>query len=228
MTWGDALYHVGPSAIAAVAGLAIAEYTWRRLRVASLVTLAWAGTAIVVGQVPFFAGSPGWQDSDRLGFVVFGVLAFGPAAALLLAAWRAPRVRELLERTPTSALVATQAYRLAGASLVLAYQRGQLPVQVGLVTGVLDLIVATTAILLAVHLRGDERRAPRLVTAWAALGLVDFAWAMLLVTASFLGLVALDPAPAAMGNPPLLVISLFALPFGIFVSVYLIARMRGR
>lgn len=48
---------------------------------------------------------------------------------------------------------------------------------------------------------------------------------MLLVTASFLGLVALDPAPAMMGNPTLLVISLFALPFGIFVSVVLIARM---
>jgi hypothetical protein len=30
-----------------------------------------------------------------------------------------------------------------------------------------------------------------------------------------------------MGNPPLLVISLFALPFGIFIGVYLIFRMRA-
>jgi hypothetical protein len=30
-----------------------------------------------------------------------------------------------------------------------------------------------------------------------------------------------------MGNPPLLVISLFALPFGIFIGVYLILRMRA-
>jgi hypothetical protein len=29
-----------------------------------------------------------------------------------------------------------------------------------------------------------------------------------------------------LGNPPLLVIALFALPFGIFIGVYLIIRMR--
>jgi hypothetical protein len=37
---------------------------------------------------------------------------------------------------------------------------------------------------------------------------------------------SLSPAPVMMGNPPLLVISLFALPFGIFIGVCLILRMR--
>ena len=32
--------------------------------------------------------------------------------------------------------------------------------------------------------------------------------------------------PAMLGNPPLLIISLFALPLGIFVSVHLIIRSR--
>lgn len=226
MTAVDLLYDAGPSAIAAIAGLGIAAYTWSRHRTASVAVLLWVGAAIAVGRLPFFAGLPDWQDADRFGFVAFGTLAFTPAVLLLLAARCMPALRDLLERTPTSALVVTQAYRFAGVFLIVAYLRGQLPAEVGLVTGVLDTTVATTALLLARYLRGDDRRAPRLVTAWAVLGLVDFGWAMLVVVGSFLGLVSLTPAPVMMGNPPLLVISLFALPFGIFVSVYLMARMR--
>jgi len=227
MTLTETAYAVGPSAIAAGAGLAIAAYTWRRSRVASLATLLWVGAAIVIGRLPLLGGLPEWRGADAAGFVIFGALAFTPAVLLLAAAWRLPRVRALLEGAPTSALVLTQTYRVAGVFLLLGYLRGELPVQVGLVTGVLDLVVAATALLLAIHLRHDGSRSPGLVIAWATLALADFGWAMLLVTASFLGLVALDPAPAMMGNPPLLVISLFALPFGIFVSVVLIARMRG-
>ena len=62
--------------------------------------------------------------------------------------------------------------------------------------------------------------------AWASLAILDFAWATALITLSHWGLIDLNPAPVMMGNPPLVVISFFALPFGIFVSVYLIARMR--
>jgi hypothetical protein len=87
------------------------------------------------------------------------------------------------------------------------------------------LVVATTAIVLSVYLRGNETRAPRLIIAWAMLAIADFVWAVSLITVSFLGFVQLTPAPVMMGNAPLLVISLFAVPFGIFVSVYVVARM---
>jgi hypothetical protein len=86
-------------------------------------------------------------------------------------------------------------------------------------------LVATTAIMLAGYLRGDDARAPRLVIAWAALAILDFGWAAVLITASFAGIITISPAPVMMGNPPLLIISLFALPLGIFISVHVIARM---
>jgi hypothetical protein len=94
-----------------------------------------------------------------------------------------------------------------------------------LVTGVVDVLVATTAIVLSVYVRSTETRAPRLVIAWAIVALADFVWAVSLITMSFLGFIQLTPAPVMMGNAPLLIISLFAVPFGIFVSVYVIARM---
>jgi len=222
----DAVYHVGPAIIAAATALIISAYAWHRYRVVSIITLVWAAAAIVIGQRPMYAGLPGWQDSDWLGFMVFGMLAFAPAFVLVVAFWRLPRFSAFVEHIPTSALVATQVYRFGGIALIAAYGRGQLPIEIGLFTGVLDVIVATTAIMLAIHVRGRDAHAPWLVIAWATLGILDFAWATLLITASFLGIVALNPAPVMMGNPPLLIISLFALPLGLFVSVVLIGRMR--
>lgn len=232
------LYEIGPYAIAAIAAIVIAAYTWNKLRIASIITLVWGAAAIVLGQFSYYVGLPEWQDSDWLGFLVFGTLAFTPAGLLIIAAWRVPRFKKLLDSTPTSAFVITQVYRIGGVFLIMAYLRDELPVQIGLFTGVLDVFVATTAVLLAIYLRGGSARrgsgssqlqptrAPWLVMAWASLAILDFAWATALITLSHWGLIDLNPAPVMMGNPPLVVISFFALPFGIFVSVYLIARMR--
>lgn len=221
----NAIYHIGPAAIAAATALIIAAYAWNRDRTVSIITLAWATSAIIIGQRPMYAGLPGWQRSDWLGFMIFGMLAFAPAILLWLASQRMAGFNAFLARVPTSALVITQAYRFGGIFLIAAYSRDQLPIQLGLVTGILDVTVATTAIMLAGYLRGDDARAPRLVIAWAALAILDFAWAAVLITASFAGIITISPAPVMMGNPPLLIISLFALPLGIFISVYVIARM---
>ena len=220
------VYIFGPTILGLVAALIIAGYCWGRFRAASIVILVWIGIVVGIGQMSFFRGFPDWQESDWQGFTLFGTIAFTPAALLIIAALRVKRVRESLEKIPTSAFVLTQAYRFGGIFLILAYLRGDLPAEIGLVSGVLDVIVATTAILLALYLRGNESQAPRLVVAWALLALADFAWASMMLTLSFLGIVNLTPAPVMMGNPPLLIISLFALPFGIFVSVYLIVRTR--
>jgi hypothetical protein len=221
----DTIYHIGPAIIAVVAALIITAYTWNRYRIASIITLAWATAAIIIGQIPLYAGLPEWQRSDWMGFLIFGTLAFAPAILLWLASQRVPAFAAFLACVPTSALVITQTYRFGGIALIVAYSRDQLPIQLGLVTGVLDVVVATTAIMLAGYLRGDDARAPRLVIAWATLAILDFGWAALLITGSFAGIIPMNPAPVMMGNPPLLIISLFALPLGIFISMVVIARM---
>ncbi|KGA06253.1 MAG: hypothetical protein K9G08_02495 [Pontimonas sp.] len=223
----DTLYTFGPSVLGLVVALTIALYCWNRLRIASVILVGWITISLAVGQIPFFQGFPDWQEADFWGFNIFGTLAFAPAGILLIASLRVRRVKVALDKIPTSAFVATQAYRFGGAFLIAAYLRGELPAEIGLVSGILDVIVATTAILLALYLRGNESRAPRLVMAWAILALADFAWASTMLSLSFLGVLELTPAPVMMGNPPLLIISLFALPFGIFVSVYLMLRLRS-
>lgn len=222
----ETIYTIGPSVIAAVTILLIATYTWNTMRSASIVIVVWGVLAIAIGQYSFFAGVSQWQASDWIGFLFFGALTFTPAGLLLVATGRLPSLTHHLAQTPTSVLVMTQVYRFGGVFLIMAYARGQLPLSVGLVTGVVDVVVATTALVLSVYLRGHEMRAPRLVIAWATLAIADFVWAVSLITLSFLGFIQLTPAPVMMGNAPLLVISLFAVPFGIFVSVYVITRMR--
>ena len=222
----DTIYTLGPTTFGLIAALAIAAYLWGRLRIASVIVLTWFVAAAAIGQVTLFPGFPDWQVGDWRGFLIFGTLAFLPAGLLLFAALRVAPVMTALAGIPTSALVLTQVYRFGGVFLIMAFARGELPAAVGLVSGVLDVIVASSAIALGLYLRGDESRAPHLVLAWAIFALVDFAWATSMVSASFLGVVNLDPAPVMMGNPPLLVISLFALPFGIFVSVYVILRVK--
>jgi hypothetical protein len=123
-------------------------------------------------------------------------------------------------------LIATQIYRIGGVFLILAYTQGSLPWSVGLVSGVLDVIVAITAVLLAQYL-AQGNKVPKLVSAWACLSLLDFAWAILVISASFFGLVSVSPDLSAMGNPPLLIISLFAMPLSIFISVVVFMRMRS-
>lgn len=222
----DAFYFAGPSILAFIAGVAIAVYAAKRSLVMSLIILAWVVAAIAIGQIPLFSGLASWQRTDLIGFTVFGALAFAPAALLVFASMRHAAFRRFLAQTPLPVLILTQSYRIGGIFLLSAYGQGLLPPSIGLVSGALDIFIAVTAILLAYYLRNDQYRSPNLTIAWAGLALFDFAWATMMVTLSFFGLVALSPAPMQMGNPPLLVISLFALPFGIFVSIYVILRLK--
>jgi hypothetical protein len=121
---------LGPTLLAAFTAVAIAAFCWNRLRIGSVVVLVWSAAAIAVAQFPLFAGFPDWQAGDERGFVIFGTLAFMPAALLLLAAWRVHRVRVALARIPTSAWLATQATRFGGIFLIAAYLRGELPAEV--------------------------------------------------------------------------------------------------
>ena len=223
----EAFFTLGPSVLAVLTALAITLYSWNKLRFLSYITLVWVATCLVVGQINFFSPLFSWQSPDLLGFMIFGTLAFTPAGLLLYMSYRNAKFKKFLAKIPTSVLIATQIYRIGGVFLILAYTQGSLPWSVGLVSGVLDVIVAITAVLLAQYL-AQGNKVPKLVSAWACLSLLDFAWAILVISASFFGLVSVSPDLSAMGNPPLLIISLFAMPLSIFISVVVFMRMRSK
>jgi len=218
-------YTFGPYLLAIFSATCIALYTWNKLRVLSFILVGWAIAAFLAGQFYFFAGLPSWQKSDVIGFMLFGTFAFAPAALMVIASLRVKTFKSFLDKTPLSLLVITQVYRIGGIFLILAYFRNLLPASIGLVSGILDVFVAITALLLAVYIHFRQSYSPKIVTGWAAVSLLDFAWATLIIFLSFFGVISLNPPPIQMGNPPLVVISLFAMPFGIFISTYVILLM---
>ena len=222
----DFLYNFGPAIVGLIATISIAAHCWNRFRTASVTILIWFSVALVIGQFVFFPEGNENQIDLLIRFLVFGTLAFGPAALLILFSLRSEKFKSGLEKISTSDLVLTQTYRIGGVFLILAFFRGDLPAEIGLISGLMDVTIAISAIALAIHLRRDGKNARGLVKAWAIFSLLDFGWATSMKFASFFGVLELNPDPAMLGNPPLLIISLFALPLGIFISVYLLVRTR--
>lgn len=220
----DLIYVLGPTVIGLIAAISISVYCWSRFRAASVAILIWFAISVVVGQFAFYPDDSYSELEGLMRFTAFGTLAFGPAAVLIFMALKVESFKSALSKIPTSALVLTQAYRIGGIFLIIAYFSGDLPAEVGLVSGVMDVTIAITAVLLANHLRKDEGRSRTVVIAWGILSLIDFAWATIVKSAAFFELLQISPVPLALGNPPLLIISLFALPLGIFISFYLILR----
>lgn len=220
----DLIYVLGPTVIGLIAAISISVYCWSRFRAASVAILIWFAISVVVGQFAFYPDDSYSELEGLMRFTAFGTLAFGPAAVLIFMALKVESFKSALSNIPTSALVLTQAYRIGGIFLIIAYFSGDLPAEVGLVSGVMDVTIAITSVLLANHLRKDEGRSRTVVIAWGILSLIDFAWATIFKSAAFFELLQISPVPLALGNPPLLIISLFALPLGIFISFYLILR----
>lgn len=224
----DFLYNYGPALVGLIAAISIAAHCWNRFRTASVTILIWFSVALVIGQFVFFPEGNENQIDLLIRFLVFGTLAFGPAALLILFSLRSEKFKSRLEKISTSDLVLTQTYRIGGVFLILAYFRGDLPAEIGLISGLMDVTIAISAIALAIHLRRDGQNARRLVRAWAIFSLLDFGWATSMKFANFFGVLELNPDPAMLGNPPLVIISLFALPLGIFISVHLLVRTRKK
>jgi hypothetical protein len=209
--WSDVIYEFGPLVVGAVAAALIAAYLWSRSRVASLFMVVWFGLPAAIGQVSFFGGPLTWAESHTLGFAAFGTLSFAPAVVLLIAVFRSERIRRFVTTIPTWALLLTQAYRVGGAFLIMAHLRGELPGEIGLVSGPLDLLVAASSVVLAVRARRHNRLSVRSSAIWSIVSLADFAWAIAVLQFSYLGVLKLSPDPVMMGNPLAIVVSVIVL-----------------
>jgi len=217
-------YTFGPFAIAMFAALTIAAYCWNKVRAASLTVLIWFVVSAVVSQFTFFPENQISDLEELIRFSSFGTLTFGPAAVLIIMVLKVSSFKSAMKKISTSALVLTQSYRIGGVFLIIAFLRGDLPAEIGLVSGVMDVTVAITAVALAFVMKNNKTVSPRLLITWATFSLVDFSWATAIKFATFFGAIELSTSASMLGNPPLAIISLFALPLGIFVSVCVIIR----
>lgn len=212
-------------AIALTIAIAIALYSWRRSQTVAIVAIVWAIISLFTARIPFFQNLDRWTDGDLLGFIAFGSILTIPVMLFLIALSRSQSFQQFMNDTPSWVLTATQVYRLTGASFLWLYLRDLLPAEVGLVSGVLDIIVGITALPVAWTLSRGFPWSRNLAIAWNFVGMFDLTSSFTVVTLSIFGLLALDPAPTRLGSYPLSIVSVYQVAIAIFIHIYLLRRL---
>lgn len=221
MTWWSGVI----SAIAFGIALAVAAYSWRRMRVVSLGVMAWCAAAWAFSVRGFFQDSGGWQTADIPGFLLFGTLMTLPLVVVAFGWYRSAVFREFLQSIPLQNLVGIEVYRLGGIVLLWMQAKGLMPPEIGIVAGCVDTFIGITAVPLAWAVASNIRGVRWLAIGWNLLGIADFLIAVSMVSLSFIGALALQPDPVRIGLHPLALISLFQLPLSIAIHLLALRRL---
>lgn len=195
------------------------------MRVVSLGVMAWCAAAWVLSLHGFFKDSRGWHTADIPGFLLFGTLMTLPLTVFAIGWYRSPTFRGFLQAIPLPTLIGTQAYRLAGVVFLWMHAEGLMPPEIGIVTGCADAFIGITAIPLAWAVAKHIGGVRWLAIGWNLFGIADFLISVSMVSLSFIGVLALQPAPVRIGLHPLALISLFQLPLSIAIHLLALRRL---
>jgi len=218
--WSDVI-----STIAFGIALAVAAYSWRRMRAVSLGMMAWCAAAWAVSVRGFFQDSGGWQTADIPGFLLFGTLMTLPLVVFAFGWYRSPAWQGFCEAVPLPLLIGSQVYRLGGAIFLWMQAEGLMPPEIGVVAGCADVFIGITAFPLAWAVAKNIGGVRRLAIGWNLLGIADFLVAVSMVSLSFIGVLSLQPTPVRIGVHPLALLSLFQLPLSIGIHLLALRRL---
>ena len=216
------------TAISLTAGgiaLAMAAYSWPRMRVVSVGVMAWWAAAWALARGGFFHDPSGWHPADVPGFLLFGTLMTLPLMVLVFGWYRSPAFRGFLEAIPLPMLIGTQVYRLAGVIFLWMRAEGLLPPEIGVFTGCADLVIGITALPLAWAVASTTSGVRWLALGWNLFGIADFLFSVSMVSLSFVGVLAMQPDPVRIGLHPLALISLFQLPLSMAIHLFALRRL---
>ena len=213
------------SSVAFAIAIAVATYSWPRMRLVSIAVMAWCAAAWAISRCGFFQDARGWNAADNPGFLLFGTLMTLPLVAIALGWYRSRAFRGFVESIPLLTLIGSQAYRLAGIVFRSMYAEGLMPPEIGIVAGCADAFIGITALPLAWAVAKNIGGVRRLAVGWNLIGIADFLVSVSMVSLSFVGVLALQPAPVRIGLHPLALISLFQLPLSIAIHLLALRRL---
>jgi hypothetical protein len=154
-------------------------------------------------------------------------LSMAMTAPLLITVvlWRvSASLRQIVAALPVHLLIGVQVYRVLGAIFYVGWRSGELPVAIGPVTALFDVTIGLTAPLVA-YFAWSSRARP-VVIAWNGLGLIDFAYAIMIsLLAGPLDVLTLTPGPHLLGELPLSLIVVWAVPLSVMLHAFVLARM---
>ncbi len=166
--------------------------------------------------VVWFSGQPTVQDLASLPPPMTVVITIPLVIGLGLLFW--PAWRRFLHSLPQRWLIGVQVYRVLGYSFLVAWTLAIFPTELGLVTGLMDILIGLTALGVVSQLGRPTGRRTALI--WNVFGLLDFTWAVplvLLAAPTSFQVLQLNPGVEAMGTQPFVLIAMWAVPFSILL-----------
>lgn len=154
------------------------------------------------------------------------LVLFGLTAALMVAVFRAPPIRDWVATISLRGLVALHLTRaIAGSAFLLYSSRGQLPGAFAIPAGWGDIAVAVLAAALLVGASAESSGGRRLFALWNLLGLID----ILFVVGNAARIAMTDRAAMApLLELPLSLLPTFLVPIIIVSHVLIARRLRGK
>jgi hypothetical protein len=157
-----------------------------------------------------------------------GLTFLVPIIAFVIAYWRSSSLRDFAKGFDLKFITATHIWRFIGFDFLLGYAQGKLPGGFALPAGIGDIVVAATAIPMALAISRKAPSARKWFVAWNAFGLLDLSVAVgtgLLHSESALGiLVGSGPSTYIMSDFPRALIPTFFVP--LFILLHLLALNR--
>jgi hypothetical protein len=202
--------------------------TERKARIGIALFLgAWLGAALLLAPAP---ASLAARDRFYLTPLIplFAVAGLGTA---LVALWRSPALRRVLDAASLPAMIGVQLYRTIGVVFLVLLAQRQLPAHFALPAGWGDIAVGAAAPLVALALARGMTGALPLAVAWNALGLLDLVVAVGMGTGFLAPLLAPElgshvPPAAAMGAFPMILVPAFAVPVSVLLHLLALMRLR--
>ncbi|MDB6125587.1 MAG: hypothetical protein JWQ71_4580 [Pedosphaera sp.] len=191
----------------------MSEFNPKSSRTIIIVGLVWLLIALTIGYLRLLEPVP-----RAINQVILLVLTF----SLLIAFYKSQAFHVWVMGLPLRALILVHVVRFVGFYFLFLYRRGELPYAFAVQGGWGDILVATTAIIVAMFVGAKPRR-PYLVLAWNTLGLIDIL--MVVITAGRLGLSNPDSI-VALTRLPLSLLPTFVVPLIIFTHIVIFYRVR--
>jgi hypothetical protein len=178
-----------------------------------VIAFIWLLIALVVGGLRLLESVP--RPINQ--FILFTL-----TASLLIAFFKSSSFHAWMLALPLRALILYHVVRFVGFYFLFLYRRGELPYAFAVPGGWGDIVIATTALPIAVW-AGAKPGNPVPVLIWNILGLIDILF--VIITAGRLGLSHPD-SMAALTRLPLSLLQTFIVPLIIFSHVVIFHRLR--
>ena len=184
--------------------------------ISGVLLIGWFATAVTLARRGFFIGT-------SFSFLPNIALLFVPIMAVLTILAKSSTFKIITANIPQTGLMAIQTFRIMGVAFLMLYIQGLMPAEFAIPSGIGDVIIGTTAPLMAYLVTTKRSESKILAVIWNIAGFGELSLAIVLGFST-------SPTPyqtLALNNPndllfayPLALIPTFVVPLSLILHIF--------